>query len=120
MIVRHFRFFKKRKRVFRGSHAERFANRRVRVLSEVLRNQPCRLRAIRLLLIGLLKQRCISWNPNGRGKAENESENEPQTQAPQTTTLFEHLTEDSGLIYTMGILVIVQMLAYAMQDPCTC
>ena len=48
------------------------------------------------------------------------NENEPQTQAPQTTTLFEHLTEDGGLIYTMGILVIVHMMAYAMQDPCTC
>ena len=60
MNVRHFRLFEKRKRVFRGSHAEGFADRRVRVLSEVLCSQPCRPRAIRLLLIGLLKQRSSS------------------------------------------------------------
>lgn len=51
---------------------------------------------------------------------QNQTESQTLRPAPQTTTVFEHVTEDGGLIYTMGILVLVHMLAYVMQDPCTC
>lgn len=47
------------------------------------------------------------------------SNQEPQTpQAP--TRMYDHLSEDNGLVYTMIILILLHLMAYAMRDPCTC